>query len=180
MKARLVTTLVTLIALTSGLALAVPTSATAHQADNLHQHGWSSFYLQVFTNFGSPIACANTYKDPFNGRVYQGAVRVYYPDVITSPAPAGTLAKVWFTARLEQYTSSGWYTIPDNTPWVYALANQNGLQGWYNSSNLRIQAYPPTFGWNVGNGYYRVHLYFSWDYDGTKFYNDVTNWCQVS
>jgi hypothetical protein len=181
MTSRRLTLGLTLSILAAAMALAAPTAARAHQADGLHQHGWSSSYLQWFANLGSPVRCVPTYSDPFNGRTYPGAFTLYFPDVVTSPAPAGRLAKVWFTARLEVYTSSGWYTIPDQTPWVYALANGNGLQGWYDSNNLLKQAFPPTFGWdNLARGYYRAHLYFAWDIDGTKYYGDVTNWCQVT
>ena len=179
MKARFNTALFALTAVVAALALAAPTPASAHQADAHHQHGWSSNYLLWFGNFGSPLRCVPTYSDPFNGRVYPGSVTVYFPDVITSPTPTGGLSRVWFTARLEQWTGSSWYTIPDNTPWVYALANQGGLQGWYTSNNLLLQASTPTFGWDAGKGYYRVHLYYSWAADGTTFYNDVTNWCEV-
>jgi hypothetical protein len=176
MKVRRATLVLAVSALAAVAALALPTAARAHQADALHQHGWSSLSLSTFGN----VRCVPTFYDPFTGRTERGASTVYFPDVITPPAPAGRLAKVWFTARLEVYTSSGWYTIGDDTPWVYALANGNGLHGWYDSNNLLKQAYPPTFGWTVGKGYYRAHLYFYWEIDGTTFYGDATNWCQVA
>ena len=68
-------------------------------------------------------------------------------------------------------------------PWLRTVTTATGpALSWreVDSQGREVRYAPLTLGWYVGKGWYRVHLYFYWAYDGTKYYDDTSDWCQVT
>lgn len=174
MTLRRLTTAAAILAIASSLLQAAP--AAAHTADSLHQHGWSQYRFRPVFN------CANA-SQYFTWDYTPGWVSIDMPDVMTTP---GGTQYVYFTARLEYYDfgAGKWIVTGQERPWARTLTNASGpALSWREvDANWREVRYAPTsWSWNVTSGfYYRVHLYFYWSYDGTKFYDDATDYCYVS
>ena len=158
-----------------GLAQAEP--AAAHSADALHQHGWSSLRLM----YGSPFRCTNS-SQMFT-YVVPGDVNLELPDLVTTP---GGTQYVYFTARLEYYNfgAKQWVETGEPKPWLRTLTNGNGpALSWreVDANWNEVRYAPRALSWSVTSGYYyRIHQYYYWGYDGTKFYDDATGYCYVA
>ena len=149
--------------------------AAAHSADALHQHGWSQYRFRPAFNCGNASQVFTSYTP--------GWVGIDMPDLMTTP---GGNQYVYFTARLEYYNfaSKSWVITGEAKPWVRTVTNGSGpALSWreYDAYGRDVRYAPTSWSWNVASGnYYRVHLYFHWGYDGTRFYDDATGYCYVS
>ena len=83
-------------------------------------------------------------------------------------APPGRERVLW-SSSLSVWNGSQWVLYDNSAPWLYAFANQNGLQSWYfngsyvwstsRNDGIAIDRHDYR---NLYRGYYRVWNYFSW------------------
>jgi hypothetical protein len=109
-------------------ALALPSAANAHGLNSLHEHGFSSTYL-LFMSYGdTPTRCGSSMV-MFDGTRYAGQVEAFLPDRVTSPvARAGEYRRVFVTASLEFYSSSGWMPTGKWKSWLYTGSDNCGAE----------------------------------------------------